>query len=132
MNKWLSELERQFYGAATAYDRALGGPGVATPGSGPGAAPAAGPGAPPPGGAGARAALADALLRNVYGDDDACRARALDLADYCMHTLACLAQTEGASVLAGRVRFGRLGGGARARARAAGEAMPDAPSGTYA
>ena len=71
VNKWLAELEKMFYGAATAYDKALGRPGVS------GASVA-----PPDGGQAGRAALVDALLRNVYAGEDTNRGKAGVCADY--------------------------------------------------
>lgn len=71
VNKWLAELEKMFYGAATAYDKALGRPGVS------GASVA-----PPDGGRAGRAALVDALLRNVYAGEEGNRSKAGVCADY--------------------------------------------------
>jgi cytochrome b pre-mRNA-processing protein 3 len=73
VSKWLAELEKQFYGGATAYDKAMGRRGGEEGGV-----------LPPPaaGASSSRAALADALLRNVYAGDDANRGLAGEAADY--------------------------------------------------
>jgi cytochrome b pre-mRNA-processing protein 3 len=81
----LTELEKQFFGSALAYDRALEG----------------GEGAEP---------LAAALARNVYGG--APPAAAAAAARYARRELACLAMTDGDAVLAGNVRLSAAGGGA--------------------
>ena len=118
VGKWLSELERMFYGAATSYDRAIGAIGGGGGGGGGEAAGgASGTAAPPPplpgGSANAQAALTAALLRNAYGGDAARTADAGALARYALRELACLALTDSEAVLAGRVRFsgGDPGGG---------------------
>lgn len=101
IGKWLAELEKMFYGAASAYDAALGRPGVArTDGGG---APAAAEFAPA--GAAARSALADALLRNVYAGDPANAGAAGAAADYVLRELACLAATPSEAILTGALRF---------------------------
>jgi len=123
VSKWLAELEKMFYGAATSYDKALG-----SPGGGGGKEKensfTARPFSPP---ADARRTLSDALLRNVFGDDSSKRAKANLLSDYVIREIACLAQTGSDAVLDGRLRFtgggggdGRTGAGAGAGATEAG------------
>jgi hypothetical protein len=141
--KWLRRLEQVFYGMALAYDRAIVGgdgvgPGAAEPSGvgGGGVRPAAAAGAaaaspaPPSSSAeghGARAALARALVRNVYGGDGAYAASADLLAGYLCRQLQCLAMTPTEDLYLGQVRFGGLeaggglrGGGEAAKARAEG------------
>ena len=72
VSKWLAELEKQFYGGATAYDKAMGRRGGEEGGALP----------PTAGVASSRAALADALLRNVYAGDEVNRGLAGAAADY--------------------------------------------------
>ena len=111
VSKWLAELEKMFYGAATAYDKALGSPGGGGGKEGAGEDASsfiARPFAPP---ADARRALSDALLRNVFGDDAGRRAKAHLLSDYVIREIACLAQTGSDAVLDGRLRFSGGGGG---------------------
>ena len=119
VSKWLSELERMFYGAATAYDAAvgaIGGGGESGKDGGATTAPQ-----PLPGGApNAQAALAAALLRNVYAGDEARSADAGALARYALRELACLALTESGAVLAGRVRFSGALAGREAEAGSSG------------
>jgi len=120
VGKWLSELERMFYGAATAYDRAVGAIPVGEGGGG-GGDTAATP-SPLPGGApNAQAALTAALLRNAYGGDEARAGHAGALARYALRELACLSLTPSEAVVAGRVRFswaGVAGGGEEEEAAA--------------
>lgn len=110
VSKWLAELEKMFYGAATAYDKALGSPGGGGGGGkeGRGSSLTTRPFAPP---ADARHALSDALLRNVFGDDSSKRPQANLLSDYVIREIACLAQTGSDAVLDGRLRFTGGGGG---------------------
>lgn len=112
VSKWLAELEKMFYGSATAYDKALGSPGgggSAKEGGDGAAAPLPSrPFAPP---ADARRALSDALLRNVFGGDPRKRSKANLLSDYVIREIACLAQTGSDAVLDGRLRFTGCGGG---------------------
>lgn len=108
VSKWLAELEKMFYGAATAYDKALGSPGGGGGKEGGGGEFTARPFAPP---ADARRALSDALLRNVFGDDAGKRPKANLLSDYVIREIACLAQTGSDAVLDGRLRFTGGGGG---------------------
>lgn len=49
--------------------------------------------------------MADALLRNVYGDDPAKRKQAEILARYVQRELACLALTDSTSVMSGKLKF---------------------------
>ena len=126
VSKWLAELEKMFYGAATAYDKALGSPGGGGGGGGKEAGGGGGGGASssftarpfaPP--ADARRALSDALLRNVFGDDASKRPKANLLSDYVIREIACLAQTGSDAVLDGRLRFTGGGGGDVAKASSA-------------
>jgi len=104
VSKWLAELEKMFYGAATAYDKALGSPGSSKNDDG------AFSFTPP---ADARRALSKALLRNVFGvaeggDEEKRRLREKSaglLSDYIIREIACLSQTGSDAVLDGRLRF---------------------------
>ena len=128
VSKWLAELEKMFYGAATAYDKALGSPGGGGNEGEDGASPfTSRPFAPP---ADARRALSDALLRNVFGDDSSKRKKANLLSDYVIMEIACLAQTGSDAVLDGRLRFtGGGGGDGKASAAAASASVGGASSG---
>ena len=117
VSKWLADLEKMFYGAATAYDKALGSPGGGGGGkegenvassSSSSSLTTTRPFAPP---ADARRALSDALLRNVFGDDPGRRAQANLLSDYVIREIACLSRTGSDAVLDGRLRFTGGGGG---------------------
>ena len=79
LGKHLSELEKQFYGSCTAYDRAMG--------------------SEPP------ETLADALWRNVYQGEEARKGASERLARYVRRGVACLAKTPSAVVLEGRISF---------------------------
>ena len=79
LSKHLSELEKQFYGSCTAYDKALG--------------------SDPP------ETLASALLRNVYQADEAKGDASAAMEKYVKKLLACLSKTPSSCVLEGRVRF---------------------------
>jgi hypothetical protein len=120
VGKWLSELERMFYGAATAYDRAIG----AVGGSGEVGGGKAGkaPSTTVAGGKDAAAALTAALLRNAYGGDAARTGDAATLARYALRELACLGLTDSGAVLAGRVRFSGEGVGGGGGGEASDEA----------
>lgn len=99
VGKWLAECEKMFYGAASAYDKALGRPGVVGKEGDASSAEAA------PAGAAARYALTDALLRNLYAGDPANQGKAGAAADYVLRELACLAATPSDAVLSGALRF---------------------------
>ncbi|EIE25197.1 hypothetical protein COCSUDRAFT_40520 [Coccomyxa subellipsoidea C-169] len=77
VGKWLTDLEKNFYGSSMAYDQALKGEGD----------------------------LTEALLRNVYGLDSGKRKRAEALAKYVQREVACLAMTDSEAVMSGQVRF---------------------------
>lgn len=79
LQKHLSELEKQFYGSCTAYDRALG--------------------SDPP------ETLASALYRNVYQAQEEKKQASSLLERYVKRELACLSKTDSSVVLAGRIRF---------------------------
>jgi hypothetical protein len=79
LGKHLSELEKQFYGSCTAYDRAIG--------------------SDPP------ETLATALWRNVYQGDGGRKGASERLARYVQRGVACLAKTPSAAVLEGRISF---------------------------
>ena len=74
--------------------------------------------------------MADALLRNVYGDDPAKRKQAEILARYVQRELACLALTESESVMSGKLKFstdflgGEQVGSEEQGSRAAWNSMP--------
>ncbi|KAK9908990.1 hypothetical protein WJX75_005649 [Coccomyxa subellipsoidea] len=77
VGKWLSDLEKNFYGSSMAYDKALQGEGD----------------------------LTEALLRNVYGLDSGKRKRAEALAKYVQREVACLSMTDSEAVMSGQVKF---------------------------
>lgn len=77
VQKWLKELEKMFYGSCESYEKALKGEGT----------------------------LADALLRNVYGDNVAQRGCATALAKYVERELACLNITPSKEMMAGRIQW---------------------------
>jgi cytochrome b pre-mRNA-processing protein 3 len=79
LGKHLSELEKQFYGSSTAYDRAIG--------------------SDPP------ETLAAALWRNVYQGEGGRKAASERLARYAQRGVACLAKTPSAALLEGRISF---------------------------
>lgn len=79
LQKHLSELEKQFYGSCTAYDRALG--------------------PDPP------ETLASALYRNVYQANEEKKQASALLERYVRRELACLSKTDSQVVLRGRIRF---------------------------
>ena len=79
LQKHLSELEKQFYGSCTAYDRALG--------------------SDPP------ESLASALYRNVYQAQEGKKHASSLLERYVKRELACLSKTDSSVVLSGRIRF---------------------------
>jgi hypothetical protein len=113
--KWLRRLEQVFYGMALAYDRAIvggdgGGPGVVEPKGGVGSGGGGGSSSTVAEGQGARAALARALIRNVYGGDGAYAASADLLAGYLCRQLQCLAMTPTEDLYLGQVRFGGVEG----------------------
>jgi len=113
VSKWLSELERMFYGAATAYDRAIGAIGGGEEGGGKGGGEASAP--PPPslpgGSANAQAALTAALLRNAYAGDAARTADAGALARYARGVGPGGALRHGGGFWGGGARSGGGGGG---------------------
>lgn len=79
LQKHLSELEKQFYGSCTAYDRALG--------------------SDPP------ETLASALYRNVFQAQEDKKQASTLLEQYVKRELACLSKTDSSVVLSGRIRF---------------------------
>lgn len=79
LQKHLTELEKQFYGSCTAYDKALGDEPIEP--------------------------LASALLRNVYLGDDGKLEAAKKLETYVLREIACLAKTPSHAVLQGLIRF---------------------------
>ena len=79
LGKHLSELEKQFYGSCTAYDRAMG--------------------------KDAREGLEGALWRNVYQGEAGKEAASGRLARYVQRGVASLAKTPSEAVLEGRISF---------------------------
>ena len=79
LGKHLSELEKQFYGSCTAYDRAIGNDAPET--------------------------LAAALWRNVYQGEGGRKGASERLARYVQRGIACLAKTPSTAVLDGRISF---------------------------
>lgn len=77
VSKWLKELEKGFYGACESYEKALKGDDV----------------------------MVEALLRNVYGNDQAQRQTADTLARYIAREMACLKLTPGSAIMAGKIKF---------------------------
>ncbi|CAL5222683.1 g5083 [Coccomyxa viridis] len=77
VGKWLTDLEKNFYGSSLAYDKALKGEGE----------------------------LSEAIFRNVYGMEDGRRKQAEAMARYVQRELACFAMTDSDAVMSGKVKF---------------------------
>ncbi|KAF6255014.1 ubiquinol-cytochrome C chaperone-domain-containing protein [Scenedesmus sp. NREL 46B-D3] len=82
VSKWMKRLEQVFFGGCEAYDAAMQQPEAQQ-----------------------AAALAGALLRNVYEDDQTQRPWALLLARYLIREAQCLSKTDAEAIYTGQLRF---------------------------